>query len=71
MNPVVNSPNSISSKDGWTVFLAGPMKASPRGWRSKLVKAADKMGIDNVTFLSPRYKTMHQPSNQVVWEMQG
>ena len=71
MNRIINSPNPISSKEGWTVFLAGPMKASPRGWRNKLVKTAGDMGIDGVTFLSPRYKTMHQPSNQVEWETQG
>ena len=53
------------------VFLAGPMKASPRGWRNKLVKKAGEMGMDGVTFLSPRFTTMHQPSNQVQWETQG
>ena len=71
MNKIVNSPTRIEKKDGWVVFLAGPMKASPRGWRNKLVKKADDMGIDGVTFLSPRYNTMHQQSNQVVWETQG
>ena len=71
MYRIINSPNPISSKEGWTVFLAGPMKASPRGWRNKLVKKAGDMGIDGVTFLNPRYNTMHQPSNQVVWETQG
>ena len=71
MNSIVNSPTVISKKEGWMVFLAGPMKASPRGWRNKLVKKAGEMGIDGVTFLSPRFTTMHQPSNQVQWETQG
>ena len=71
MNKILNSPNPISKKEGWTVFLAGPMKASPRGWRNKLVKEAGEIGIDDVTFLSPRFTTMHQPSNQVQWETQG
>ena len=71
MNRIINSPTPITKKEGWMVFLAGPMKGSPRGWRNKLVKTADEMGIDNVTFISPRYTTMHQPSNQVEWETQG
>jgi hypothetical protein len=71
MNKTVNSPTPIEKKKGWSVFLAGPMKASPRGWRIKLVKAASDMGIDGVTFISPRYKTRYQPSNQVEWETQG
>lgn len=71
MNSIINSPQEITCKDGWTVFLAGPMKASPRGWRNNLVKAACAMGIDGVTFLSPRFTTRHQPTNQVQWETQG
>lgn len=71
MNSIINSPEEIMKKEGWTVFLAGPMKASPRGWRTKLVKAAGEMGIDGVTFLSPRFTTRHQPTNQVQWETQG
>ena len=48
-----------------TASLAGPMKASPRGWRNKLVKAATKkviLGIDSeicgtrhMKFLAKRY----------------
>ena len=71
MNQIINSPTEIRNKSGWTVFLAGPMKASPRGWRNKLVKAATEMGMDNITFISPRYTTMRMPSNQVEWETQG
>jgi hypothetical protein len=71
MNQIINSPTVITEKTGWTVFLAGPMKASPRGWRNKLVKTASEMGMDNITFLSPRYTTMRMPSNQVQWETQG
>ena len=71
MNHIINSPTKITEKTGWTVFLAGPMKASPRGWRNKLVKAATEMGMDNITFISPRYTTMRMPSNQVEWETQG
>ena len=71
MNQVIKSPSKIAKKTGWTVFLAGPMKASPRGWRNKLVKAASEMGMDNITFISPRYTTMRMPSNQVEWETQG
>ena len=71
MNQIINSPTKITEKTGWTVFLAGPMKASPRGWRNKLVKAATDMGMDNITFISPRYTTMRMPSNQVQWETQG
>jgi len=73
MNTVVNSPDSVveEKKNGWTVFLAGPMKASPRGWRNKLVKLAGEMGMDDITFLSPRFSGMHQPPNQVEWETQG
>ena len=71
MNQIINSPTKITEKTGWTVFLAGPMKASPRGWRNKLVKAATEMGMDNITFISPRYTTMRIPSNQVEWETQG
>lgn len=71
MNQIINSPTKITEKTGWTVFLAGPMKASPRGWRNKLVKAATEMGMDNITFISPRYTTMRMPSNQVEWETQG
>lgn len=44
MNQIINSPTKITEKTGWTVFLAGPMKASPHGWRNKLVKAATEMG---------------------------
>lgn len=71
MNEIINSPNVITEKTGWMVFLAGPMKASPRGWRNKLVKAATEMGMNNITFISPRYTTMRMPSNQVQWETQG
>ena len=71
MNQIINSPTKITEKTGWTVFLAGPMKASPRGWRNKLIKAATEMGMDNITFISPRYTTMRMPSNQVEWETQG
>ena len=71
MNTIINSPTEIKEKSGWTVFLAGPMKASPRGWRNKLVKAATEMGMDNITFISPRYTTMRMPSNQEQWETQG
>ena len=71
MNQIINSPTKITEKTGRTVFLAGPMKASPRGWRNKLVKAATEMGMDNITFISPRYTTMRMPSNQVEWETQG
>ena len=71
MNQIINSPTKITEKTGWTVFLAGPMKASARGWRNKLVKAATEMGMDNITFISPRYTTMRMPSNQVEWETQG
>lgn len=71
MNQIINSPTKITEKTGWTVFLAGPMKASPRGWRNKLVKAATEMGMDNITFISPRYTTMRMPSKQVEWETQG
>ena len=71
MNQVIKSPSKIAKKTGWTVFLAGPMKASPRGWRNKLVKAASETGMDNITFISPRYTTMRMPSNQVEWETQG
>ena len=71
MNQIINSPTKITEKTGWTVFLAGPMKASPRGWRNKLVKAATEMGMNNITFISPRYTTMRMPSNQVEWETQG
>ena len=71
MNQIINSPTVITEKTGWTVFLAGPMKASPRRWRNKLVKAATEMGMDNITFISPRYTTMRMPSNQVEWETQG
>lgn len=34
-------------------------------------KGASEMGMDNITFISPRYNTMHQPSNQVEWGTQG
>ena len=71
MNQIINSPTEIKNKNGWTVFLAGPMHSSPRGWRNKLVKAAGEMGLENITFLSPRYTTMRMPSNQVQWETQG
>ena len=71
MNQIINSPTKITEKTGWTVFLAGPMKASPRGWRNKLVKDTTEMGMDNITFISPRYTTMRMPSNQVEWETQG
>ena len=54
-----------------TASLAGPMKASPRGWRNKLVKAATEMGMDNITFISPRHTRMQMPSNQVERETQG
>jgi hypothetical protein len=71
MNQIINSPTKITEKKGWSVFLAGPMHSSPRGWRNKLVKAAGEMGMKNITFLSPRYTTMRMPSNQVQWETQG
>lgn len=71
MNEIINSPNVITEKTGWMVFLAGPMKASPRGWRNKLVRAATEMGMNNITFISPRYTTMRMPSNQVQWETQS
>ena len=65
MNQIINSPTVITEKTGWTVFLSGPMKASPRGCLNKLVKAATEMGMNNITFISPRYTTMRMPSNQV------
>ena len=34
-------------------------------------KGASEMGMDNITFISPRYNTMHQPSNQVEWGTPG
>ena len=71
MNTTINSPSPITEKTGWTIFMAGPMKASPRGWRSKLVKQASEMGMDGLTFISPRFNTMHQPPKQVEWETQG
>lgn len=71
MNTVIKSPTEIKEKSGWTVFLAGPMHASPRGWRENLVKTATAMGLDNITFISPRYTTMRMPSNQAQWETQG
>lgn len=71
MNQIINSPTEIKNKNGWTVFLAGPMHSSPRGWRNKLAKAAGEMGMENITFLSPRHTTMRMPSNQVQWETQG
>ena len=71
MNQIINSPTEIRNKSGWTVFLAGPMHSSPRGWRNRLVRTAEEMGMDNITFLSPRYTTMRMPSNQVQWETQG
>lgn len=43
MNKIINSPEEIKEKEGWMVFLAGPMKASPRGWRNKLVKVDGEM----------------------------
>lgn len=71
MNQIINSPTVITEKAGWSVFLAGPMKASPRGWRNTLVKTATEMGMDNITFINPRYTTMRMPSNQEKWETQG
>ena len=71
MNTTIFSPEPITEKTGWMVFLAGPMKASPVGWRKKLVETATEMGLDNVTFVNPRYTTMRMPSNQAKWETQG
>ena len=69
MNQIINSPTKITEKTVWTVFLAGPMKASPRGWRNKLVKAATEMGMDNITFISPRLfsKFLVEFSCEAVW----
>lgn len=65
MNKTVNSPTPIEKKEGWSVFLAGPMKASPRGWRIKLVKAASDMEAMNQTLME-RWNRMVEPDDKVI-----
>lgn len=71
MIEIIKSPTPVLSKTQWTAFLAGPMSGSP-SWQREAPKLAEKMGIDNVTFLNPR-KTDRFVSHsaQVNWETFG
>ena len=69
-NKVIKSPLPVV-KDGFTVFLAGPMKGAPK-WQRTVPKLAEEMGIKGITFLNPypcqrwvRWK------EQVDWEAAG
>lgn len=50
-NKVIKSPVHVV-KDGFTVFLAGPMKGAPK-WQRTVPKLAEEMGITGITFLNP------------------
>lgn len=66
-----NSPQPYAEKKQWTVFLAGPMSGAP-AWRPKAKKEAQKIGIDNVTFLNPCKSQRHVSGTlQVNWETFG
>ena len=71
MIEIIKSPTPVLSKTQWTAFLAGPMSGAP-SWQREAPKLAEKMGIDNVTFLNPR-KTDRFVSHsaQVNWETFG
>ena len=56
MNQIINSPTEIRNKSGWTVFLAGPMHSSPRGWRNRLVRTAEEMGMEEPADNTPIQK---------------
>ena len=68
---VIKSPTPVLEKQGFTVFLAGPMKGAPK-WQSTVPKIAESMGIDGDTWLNP-YRCQRWVSwrQQVEWETQG
>ena len=71
MIEMINSPQPFTEKKQWTVFLAGPMSGAP-AWRPKAKKEAQKLGIDNVTFLNPCKSQRHISGTlQVNWETFG
>ena len=43
---VIKSPTPVLEKQGFTVFLAGPMKGAPK-WQRTVPKLAESMGIDD------------------------
>ena len=71
MAVVFKSPMQYEEKKGLFVFLAGPMSGAPY-WQSSVPKIAEKMGITDITWLSPRKTMRHVPSKtQIDWETRG
>jgi len=66
-------PQILPQKNQYTVFLAGPMKGAP-SWQAQAPKVAEKVGIEDVTFLNPRMAPGYRhvpPVLQVNWETFG
>ena len=71
MIEVLKSPQPIAEKKQWMVFLAGPMSGAP-SWQAQVPKVAEKVGLDNVTFLNPRKTDRFVThSTQLNWETFG
>jgi len=71
MNKMIKSPSQFPSKDGISIFLAGPMIGAPK-WQKTVPTLAESLGIDGITFFNPcpcqrwvSWKT------QVDWESDG
>lgn len=56
MNEVIKSPTPIPEDTGLTVFLAGPMKGTPK-WQRTVPKLAASLGIDVALFWVPNQET--------------
>jgi len=71
MSVVFKSPMKVEEKNGLFVFLAGPMSGAPY-WQSTVPKLAENMGVNDITWLSPRKMMRHVPSKtQINWETLG
>ena len=71
MIEVIKSPQPVTEKTQWTVFLAGPMNGAP-SWQAQAPKVAAQVGIENLTLLNPRKTERFVTSTyQVNWETFG
>lgn len=73
MNLILDPLKKIETKTGPIVFLAGPISDAP-SWQKDVLQLAQNIGIEGVTFLSPRKITRGFPSHgiqQMNWETRG
>ena len=61
MNRILDPLKKEEDTSRWIVFLAGPITDAP-AWQKEVLPLAEKLGIDGVTFLSPRKITKGFPS---------